>query len=83
MHDNGGWNVDRNQADGGWDYEFLVAPPDEYICSICLKTLRDPKQIANCGHRFCAVCLSPVLRYRTWFLYSKQFCIILYIERIV
>ena len=81
MHDNGGAS-DRAQGDGGWEYEFITTVPDEYACSICLKVLRDPKQIANCGHRFCAVCLSPILRYSVSDLYCLVdivFCYVNYI----
>ncbi|KAK3739692.1 hypothetical protein QZH41_000738 [Actinostola sp. cb2023] len=40
----------------GYDYEFVVKVPDEYICTICHLTMRKPVQ-TKCGHRFCKACL--------------------------
>ena len=53
---------DSGQAEGGWEYEFVSELLEEYKCSICLKALREARQIAGCGHRFCAVCIERVLR---------------------
>ncbi|KAK3735478.1 hypothetical protein QZH41_020533, partial [Actinostola sp. cb2023] len=40
----------------GYDYEFVVKVPDEYICTICHLPMRKPVQ-TKCGHRFCKACL--------------------------
>lgn len=37
--------------------EFLVDPPQKYICSICTHLARDPHLTACCGHEFCEDCL--------------------------
>ncbi|XP_028393161.1 TNF receptor-associated factor 2-like [Dendronephthya gigantea] len=33
-----------------------------YECAICLEVLKDPVQIRDCGHQFCAVCIASNLR---------------------
>lgn len=41
----------------------LAEPLDErFKCPICGAFLKEPRQ-TPCGHRFCANCLEPVLRY--------------------
>ena len=42
--------------EGGYDAEFVTAPPDDLVCIMCHLALREPVQIARCGHRFCSVC---------------------------
>ncbi|XP_046859713.1 TNF receptor-associated factor 2-like [Xenia sp. Carnegie-2017] len=33
-----------------------------FECGICLEVLRDPVQICDCGHQFCALCISDILK---------------------
>ena len=47
---------------GGYSYEFLSEVPDTLKCSICLSTLKDPMQVKKCGHRFCKLCIDPILK---------------------
>ena len=39
------------------DFDFVDELPTESVCGICQFALKDPMQNADCGHRFCAVCL--------------------------
>ena len=41
---------------GGYDYEFVDGPVDQFECPICLLCLRNPFQ-TSCGHRFCYTCI--------------------------
>ena len=45
---------------GGYDYEFVDAPHDRYICKICHLPSRDPYLSECCGHLFCKSCLDNV-----------------------
>ncbi|XP_028512614.1 TNF receptor-associated factor 6 [Exaiptasia diaphana] len=45
----------------GYDYQFVVQVPEDYICSICYLTMRKPVQ-TRCGHRFCKDCLDAALK---------------------
>ena len=47
---------------GGYHYEFVDEVPDKLKCPVCLLTLKDPMQIAKCGHRFCQLCIDRILR---------------------
>ena len=40
----------------GYDAEFLDDVPDHLKCTICLMVLKNPVQLADCGHRFCYDC---------------------------
>ncbi|CAB4028049.1 TNF receptor-associated factor 2 isoform X2 [Paramuricea clavata] len=33
-----------------------------YECAICLEVLKDPVQIRDCGHQFCALCIDDILK---------------------
>ena len=37
--------------------EFLIYPPQKFICSICTHLATDPHLTACCGHEFCEDCL--------------------------
>ena len=43
----------------GYDKRMFVSREmvSQYLCGKCLKVLKNPVQIANCGHRFCCACL--------------------------
>ena len=47
---------------GGYDFEFVTAPPKSLECPVCLLTLRDPHVISCCGNEFCQVCIERVQR---------------------
>ena len=49
---------------GGYDYKFVDTTPSDYICSICMKVLRDTHLTACCGQHFCASCLTHWLSTR-------------------
>ena len=55
---------------GGYNYEFLAVVPERLKCSICLLTLKDPVQVKRCGHRFCKLCINPILKYVSLFVLS-------------
>ena len=33
-----------------------------YECAICLEVLKDPVQVRDCGHQFCAFCIDDILK---------------------
>ena len=47
---------------GGYDFEFVTAPPKSLECPVCLLTLRDPHVISCCGNEFCQECIERVQR---------------------
>ena len=49
------------QLPSGYDEEFVYEVEDDFICSICQLTLKEPVQ-TRCGHRFCNACLEEHLR---------------------
>ena len=38
-------------------YEFIGRVPDELICKLCSKVLRDPRQVVCCGAHYCQQCI--------------------------
>ena len=51
----------NTELPSGYDYEFVLQVPEDYICSICQLTMRKPVQ-TECGHRFCKGCLDAALK---------------------
>ena len=47
---------------GGYDYDFVTAPPKSLECPVCLMTFRDPHVISCCGNEFCQLCIERVQR---------------------
>ena len=47
---------------GGYEYEFVDEVSPNQKCPVCLLPMKDPVQTSDCGHRFCRVCLSGILR---------------------
>ena len=47
---------------GGYDYDFVTAPPKSLECPVCLLTFRDPHVISCCGNEFCQLCIERVQR---------------------
>ena len=47
---------------GGYDYDFVDAPPKSLECPVCLLILRDPHVTSCCGHEFCQLCIGRVER---------------------
>ena len=47
---------------GGYDHDFVDAPPKSLECPVCLLTLRDPHVISCCGNEFCQLCIQRVQR---------------------
>ena len=45
---------------GGFDYEFVAAPPRSLECPVCLLTLREPHVISCCGNQFCQPCIQRI-----------------------
>ena len=42
---------------GGYDYQFVDAPPDTLVCKICHCPSKVPHLSVCCGHTFCKSCL--------------------------
>ena len=51
---------------GGYEYEFVDAVDQKYICSICIMVIRDARLATCCGHHYCESCL------RKWLNSSAQ-----------
>ncbi|KAK2186784.1 hypothetical protein NP493_189g05023 [Ridgeia piscesae] len=50
-----------NSTHGGFSPAALLGEVDpKYLCGICKKVLRNPIQ-SYCGHRFCKLCIEPLL----------------------
>jgi len=47
---------------GGYDYECVVKPSEEYTCPICLLLMRDPVLTSCCGNHFCKSCNSESIK---------------------
>ncbi|XP_065918767.1 tripartite motif-containing protein 2-like [Dysidea avara] len=47
---------------GGYEYQFVAAPPDWLICNICHYPSREPYLSVCCGHTFCKSCLEGAKR---------------------
>ena len=45
---------------GGFDCEFVAAPPRSLECPVCLLTLREPHVISCCGNQFCRPCIQRI-----------------------
>lgn len=41
---------------GGYDYECVTKPSEEFTCPICLLLMRDPVLTSCCGNHFCKSC---------------------------
>ena len=55
--------ANNGQTLGGYELDFVGEIPPGCECAICQLPMKDPLIIESCGHRFCNVCLQPVLRY--------------------
>ena len=38
-----------NKEIGGYSFNFIESPPDEFVCLICHLVARDPQQLLCCG----------------------------------
>ena len=47
---------------GGYDHDFVKAPPKSLECPVCLLTFRDPHVISCCGNEFCQLCIERIQR---------------------
>ena len=45
---------------GGYDCDFVEAPPDELLCLICTFVAREPMQMDCCGKVYCKACLTEL-----------------------
>ena len=45
---------------GGYDCEFVTAPPKSLECPVCLLTVRDPQVVSCCGNQFCRPCIQRI-----------------------
>ncbi|CAH3192850.1 unnamed protein product [Porites evermanni] len=47
---------------GGYDYDFIIRVPEDWICLVCHLAMKDPVQIVGCGHRLCNICMESLFR---------------------
>ena len=45
---------------GGYDYQFVNAPSDMFLCKICHLPSKKPHLSICCGHTFCKSCLDGI-----------------------
>ena len=43
-------------AEGGYECDFVNEVPEDFTCVLCLLALKNPVQMADCGHRLCKTC---------------------------
>ena len=43
---------------GGYQYDYVVDPPENLNCPICLSPCREPQILGCCGAKFCYSCIS-------------------------
>ena len=60
------WFIDQNVARDFWE------------CAICLEVLKDPVQVRDCGHQFCALCIDDTLKYKFRNLVLNKFVVSIY-----
>ena len=51
-----GWDSKPETVFGGYDYECVIKPSEEFTCPICLLLMRDPVLTSCCGNHFCKSC---------------------------
>lgn len=49
-----------SSAEGGYECDFVNEVPEDLICVVCQLPLKDPLQIADCGHRLCKTCFNQL-----------------------
>ena len=47
-------------AQGGYECNILNEVPEDFICVVCHLALKDPVQMAECGHRLCRSCFEQL-----------------------
>lgn len=51
-------NSSPNKTDhNGYSFDFVGRIPDELVCKLCSKVLRDPRQVVCCGQHYCQGCI--------------------------
>ena len=53
---------------GEHEYDFAEPIHERFICSICMKVIKDPHLLVCCGHKCCTVCLE------NWAIQSPSGC---------
>ena len=49
-----------SSAEGGYACDFINEVPEDLVCVVCQLALKDPLQIADCGHRLCKICFNQL-----------------------
>lgn len=52
---------------GGYDYQYLEQPPQEYVCLVCKLVARKANQTNCCGRIFCKGCLEKLKKHQVKF----------------
>ena len=47
-------------AEGGYQCDFVSEVPEDLACVVCLHALKNPVQMADCGHRLCKTCFNQL-----------------------
>ena len=47
-------------TEGGYECDFVSEVPEDFLCVICQLALKNPVQMADCGHRLCKTCFNQL-----------------------
>ena len=47
-------------TEGGYECDFVSEVPEDFLCVVCQLALKDPVQMADCGHRLCKTCFKQL-----------------------
>ena len=47
-------------TEGGYECDFVSEVPVDFLCAVCQLPLKDPVQMADCGHRLCNTCFNQL-----------------------
>ena len=54
---NSGTLTKQQSTQNGYSFEFSGKIPDELVCKMCNKVLKDPRQVVCCGQHYCQGCI--------------------------
>ena len=60
--------------EGGYKCDFVSEVPEDFLCVVCQLALKNPVQMADCGHRLCKTCFNQ-LKYnaeRRYYLVTER-----------
>ena len=46
--------------EGGYECNFVGEVPEDFLCVVCQLPLKNPLQMADCGHLLCKTCFNQL-----------------------